>query len=205
VINGQLHVRQRKGIRTQTLNVQINLDLGGRPSKAVYTVRDAFGSTLEEMTVIRSKSGSRFEYAAGDPLTASDVPDLYGPIQGTDISWMDLTLSFLWWPGGTTIGTETVKGQPCFVVDVSAASGEDGKYGRVRLWIAEKFRMILRAEGYDSQGVLLRRLWVKSFKKIDDRWMIKDMEVKSASSTHRTRLRVDQVSVNAGYDGDIDH
>jgi len=67
------------------------------------------------------------------------------------------------------------------------------QYERVLLWIDEKLRVVLQAEGYDSGGKLVRRFWINSFKKIDDKWMLKDMEVESFLSTHRTRLRVREV------------
>jgi hypothetical protein len=63
----------------------------------------------------------------------------------------------------------------------------------VRLWIEEKIRVLLQAEGYDAQGEAVRRLWVQSCKKINDRWMIKDMEIQQYPEIHRTRLTVRDV------------
>ena len=57
-------------------------------------------------------------------------------------------------------------------------------------------RMLLQAEGYSEDGNLVRRLWVKGFKKINERWMIKDMEIQSYPYRHRTRLRVREVAAD---------
>ncbi|OGV64176.1 MAG: hypothetical protein A2283_10125 [Lentisphaerae bacterium RIFOXYA12_FULL_48_11] len=196
VINGSLEVRKRKGVVTRTLNIEMRLDLGHSPAMAKYILRDALGKDLEQMTVIRSSAGSaRFEYAAGNPLVPAKVPDLYKPFQDTDVSWMELTLSFLWWPGGKTLKAETLRGQSCFIVEVDAPPGETGQYKKVRLWIDEKLHMVLQAEGYDAGGELVRRLFMKSFKKIEDRWMVKDMDIQCFPSEHRTNLRVETMRV----------
>ena len=49
--------------------------------------------------------------------------DLVAPIEGTDISWMDLSLSFLWWPDAVLSGREDVKGRDCLVVDTFEPQG----------------------------------------------------------------------------------
>jgi len=201
-IAGDLKVRERKGLVVQELSFGMRLDWGSVPSTARYTIRDHFGTELEQLTVIRDGASLRVEYAAGSPPAAAAAPDLYASIQGTDLSWIDLTLSFLWWPDGLIVGQEQVKGRPCYVVEVrapDAAAAERSaqtarRYAGARLWIDQDLRMLLQAEGYDADGVAVRRLWVKSFKKIDDRWMIKDMEIQSYPAAHRTKLRVDEVS-----------
>ena len=66
-------------------------------------------------------------------------------------------------------------------------------YARVRLWIDEELRMLLQAEGLDAEGDVVRKLWIKSFKKVDDRWMIKDMEVQRYPIRHRTRLSIKEI------------
>lgn len=198
-ITGELTVRKRKGTVTATLGFEMFLNLGIDPATARYTIRDAFGTELEQLTVTRQTGQEpRFEYTVGSQLSASNLPSLFKPIQNTDIGWMDLTLSFLWWPEGALIRTEERRSRPCFVVKLlcPASYGRrevDGQYSKVLLWIDEKLYIVLQAEAYDSDEKLVRRLWVKSFKKINDRWMIKDMEVESFPSTHRTRLRVREV------------
>jgi hypothetical protein len=37
-------------------------------------------------------------------------------------------------------------------------------------------------------------MWVQRVKKMDDRWMIRDMEIETLNSGHRTKLFVDDVS-----------
>jgi len=208
-ILGDLKVRGRKGVVIRSLNVDIYLDLGNRPALARYAIRDTFGNDMEELTVIRAEGKApRLDYQQGNPLTPSELPGMFEPIRGTDLSWTDLTLAFLRWRGGETVGRDTFKGQPCLLVDLPAptGAGEDlsSRYARVRVWVHERLRMIVQAEAYDEKGDLVRRLGIKSLRKIDDRWMIKDMEVESFPPAHKTRFRVREVQGGLTYDSDSD-
>lgn len=198
LIEGDLNVRKRHGIEVGALNFEMYLNWRDEPTLARYTIRDEFGSDLEKMIVRRVKDQAPvFTYLSGSPLAEAPLPDLYKPIRETDVSWMDLTLSFLWWKGGVVTGSEEIRGRNCYIVNIPApASERDGQYSRVVLWIDKKLRMLLQAEGYDSEDGLLRKLWIKSFKKIEDRWMIKDMEIESYPLVHRTKLRVREVKYN---------
>jgi hypothetical protein len=202
-VSGELIVRRRKGVELRRLGFEMYLNWGVRPSIARYTIRDAFGGDLERLTVERDARGlPTFRYAAGSPLAPAETPPLFDTVQQSDISWMDLALSFLWWPDGELVGRDEVKGRRCFVVRVPAPASVRGgvagasasSYDAVRLWIDEEMRMLLQAEGLDTDGSAVRRLWVRSFKKIDDRWMIKDMEVESYPVASRTKLHVSDVS-----------
>ncbi len=42
-----------------------------------------------------------------------------------------------------------------------------------------------------------RWLMVRSFKKIDGQWMVKDLEMRSVGLSHRTLLRIEDMSVLA--------
>jgi hypothetical protein len=205
-IEGELIVRKRHGVVLRSLKFAMDLRWGDHPSTARYTLRDAFGSDLEQLTVSRDDAGvATVSYAAGSPLKAAPVPDLYKPIQQTDIGWMDLALSFLWWKGGTIAGSEKILDRDCYVVDIPApadaapAQASALRYASVRVWIEKEARMLLQAEGLDEAHNTVRRLWVRSFKKFDDRWMIKDMEVQQFPGDHRTKLVIqDAGDVNAG-------
>lgn len=195
VISGDLIVRGRRGSEPG-LRLELEADWSGDPVRAVYTIRNADGITLERMTVTRRGQGTpQYAYERGDPLKPESTPDLAATIGRTDISWMDLTLSFLWWPNPEVAGTDKVRGRECHVVSVRPPEGTGGQYGHVLLWIDRELGMFLQAEGYDPAGERVRRLWIQSLKKIDERWMIKDLEVQVYPGTDRTKLLVRSLKV----------
>ncbi|MBN2302354.1 MAG: outer membrane lipoprotein-sorting protein [Lentisphaerae bacterium] len=196
-ISGDITVRKQRGVITREMEFEMRLDWGGNPASAEYTIRDAFGSNLEKMTVIRAENGSvTFKYASGKDLTSAACPNIGEMIQGTDMSWMDLTLGFLWWKGGSLIGQEFVRGRECHIVEIPAPANDQGPYGKVMLWIDQRLHVILQVEGYGHDGEKIRRLWVNGFKKIDDRWMIKDMEIENFPVIRRTKMRIREVGVD---------
>lgn len=199
-ITGDMIVRKQHGVILRELKFEMNLNLSSNPPAATYIIADNFGRPLEQLTVKRPAGGHPvFTYAAGAGAT-TNLPNIFEEIQGTDISWADLTLSFLWWPGGKVVMTDSVKSFDCYVVDVACPPGEQkgkavGSGGRIlapyvksRLWIEKKYHVLMQAEGYDAADKLVRKMSVKSFKKINNRWMIKDMEIESPSEVHRTKI-----------------
>lgn len=192
-VSGAITVRKRHGVVERELRFDMLLRWGAAPSTAVYTIRDAFGAEIEQLTVIRIPGRpATYEYAAGNPLSPAETPDLGAAVQGTDFSWLDLSLCFLWWTEAKLAGREIVRGRPCFVVEVRPPPEEKSPYSMARLWIDEEIRMMLQAEAYDGKGAPARRLWVKSVKKINDAWMIKDVDVESYPLVHRTKLTIQE-------------
>ncbi len=167
--------------------VEIMLSLDGDPPIARYSIMDLFGESLEEMTVMRKlDSDAEIRFSSGKPLKPARAPGMDEAIRGTDITWNDLTLSFLWWRDGRLAGRESLRGRDCIMVDFMHS-------GSTRLWVDDKLFMIIQAEEYDEAGSRTRRLSVKNIKKIGDVWMLKDLEVRQYPSMHRTLLRVDEV------------
>ena len=218
-VSCDLLVRKRRGVPISRLKVTLDAHWGATPPRATYTIHDAFGRTLEQLSITHGRQQTH-HYAAGSPLKSERLDDLSQAIQETDLSWVDLTLSFLWWPGGRLVGEESIRTFDCYVVELDAPAAttrppqsiikpKDGiqpsadlqppttssPYSKVRLWISKKTHMMLQAEGYGRDGAIKRRLWVRSCKKIEDQWMIKEMEVQHYPVVHRTKLRVTDLKI----------
>lgn len=195
-IDAQLLSRTREGKLDRTLNAEMRLDWKASPPTAKYTIRDAFGRDLEGLDIIMKTEGVReVRYYKGDPLVTAPPPDLYGPIQETDVNWTDLSLSFLWWPGGRTVGAEEIRGRFCYIIDLPAPPSEPGTYAGMRLWIDPQIHILLQAAGYDGSGQMVKLLEVKSFKKIRDVWVIQNLDMQSFPTRHKSSLKVKSVDV----------
>lgn len=161
---------------------------------ADYTIRDAFGGNLARLAVERPAHGEiAYKLFQGPQLEPATLTLLDSPLAGLDLNWLDLSLSYLWWPNGRTIGTESVKGRPCYVVDLPVPRDVSALCSTVRLWIEAKVHVLLQAEAFDAKQQRLRALRIKSFKKVKDLWLIEDLEVQAYPSRHRTLLRVQEV------------
>ncbi|GEM_PF-746892 len=185
-LTGELVTTDEKEQKTK-LNVIIQLRY---PQEATYTLCDTFGKSLEQLTVTRNKGITSYRYLSGDPLTPAAVPPQDTRIQNTALCWMDLTLGFLWWDGGKIIGRVEARGQPCYLLDRRAPQDNMVPYARVQLWVDTRISMLIQADGYDMLENLSRRLCIKSFKKINHEWMIKDLEVEDLTHRAVTLLRI---------------
>lgn len=195
VVRAHIQSRNTGGKVERTFGAEMRLDWHGRPPSARYTIRDAFGDALEGLDILWRGGARELRYFKGDPPVSAKLGDVYAPIQGTDIGWTDLSLSYLWWRGGRTVGAEKIKGRYCYIVDLRAPDAEAGEYAGVRLWIDPQIRIMLQAAAYDAQGQLVKMLEVKSFKKIRGVWIIQDLDVQSFPVRHKTTLRVKEAVV----------
>jgi Outer membrane lipoprotein-sorting protein len=119
---------------------------------------------------------------------------LHNQVRDTGVSYQDLSLGFLYWPRPVLQGEETVKTRPCWKIDLQAPSDEL-LYGVARVWIDKESGAILRIEGYDKKGLLLRRFEIVSAQKLDGLWMLRQMRIESfnpgnPSPTSRCYLEV---------------
>ena len=103
---------------------------------------------------------------------------LHDEIRDTGVTYQDLSLGFLYWPEPLLQGEETVRTRRSWKIDLQAPSGEE-IYGVARIWIDKESGAILRIEGYDKKGLLLRRFEIVSAQKIDGLWMLKQMRIES--------------------------
>ena len=166
------------------------------PKHAIY------GAQLQDRAIDGRKSEGRVEVdweTSAVRIGDGSAIALDSRIESTDLTWADLSLSFLWWRGGEIVGTDRAKGRDCYLVDLPAPAWQPttSGYHHVRLWIDQSLHMLLRAEGFDADNQPLRSLWVRSLKKTDGRWMIKDMEVQAYPPVQRTRLRIHTVKIRA--------
>jgi hypothetical protein len=196
-ITGTLHVRKRRGVVVENLGLNVAADWQADRTRATYTIRDEAGTILESMKVVRQPDAPvTFAYQLGGvPQPPPSPAILSGAIRGSDLSWADLSLAFLWWRGSKIVGSDKVKGYACTIVEVPAPPREAAHYRSARLWIAQRAPVLLKAEGLDADGEVVRRLWVENFRKQDDTWMVKDMEFQHYPVRHRTKLRIRDVEV----------
>jgi hypothetical protein len=112
-----------------------------------------------------------------------------GRILGTDVTWSDLTLDYLWWKDfsfDTSREAESIHGQKCLVILM-----QSGKR-TVRVWIDRKTGALMQAEEL-VDGKSVRRLWGTRIKKFGDRWAPNVLEVETLGSGRRTKITVEEL------------
>jgi len=113
-----------------------------------------FSDPAQTIRVRLGENDSRIETSGGGKgETALDTP-----VRGTDVTFEDIALKFLYWTNARTLGEELVGSRSCWVVQAAPPRGSS-QYDLVRLWI-EKSGALLKAECY-RQGKRVRRFEVR--------------------------------------------
>jgi Outer membrane lipoprotein-sorting protein len=97
-------------------------------------------------------------------------------VRGTNLTYEDLALKFLYWPNPKVVGEENIRTRNCWKLELHPPS-RDSQYGVVWLWIDKESGALMRMEGYDWNGKLAKRFEVVSAQKIDTRWFLKQMRI----------------------------
>jgi hypothetical protein len=131
------------------------------------------GTTLEE---------------AGDTVRGSRLKDR---IDGTDISYEDLAMKFLFWEMARLEGERIIiAGRKSWQISLLAPRGGNSNYAVVRVWVDQGSGALTRMEGYDRTGKLIKRFEVRNLQKLDDgSWALKQMRIQAmdgARSADRT-------------------
>ena len=198
LLKGSLTVRKLRGIVLAEQPFKLLMDWGAPTPTAEVLLLDAQGTSLVERVVLTRPAGkpAQIRMYEGPEQKPVEAPSYAGRIRGTDMTWMDLTLDFLWWkdvrfddvPRG-----DSHNGRDCDVL-VTVPPSPIAGCSAVRVWVDRQLRCVMQAEQLDPQGNPVRKMWVQRVKKMDDRWMIRDMEIETLNSGHRTQLFVDDVS-----------
>ncbi|NLL84474.1 MAG: outer membrane lipoprotein-sorting protein [Lentisphaerae bacterium] len=192
-LSGVLAVRRRRGFVVSENRYELVLEWGAVPSRAMVTLYEANSTKIvERVAMTRSGRQANLTLFSGQELTPAEPPSLAGRVGGTDLTWLDLTMDYLWWRDVRLDGVGRAKGRECDIIVATPPSPIPGCAG-VRLWIDKKLGFLMQAEQLDPQGEPVRRMWVQSVKKMSERWMIRDMEVEMMGSGHRTRLYVEHL------------
>lgn len=104
-------------------------------------------------------------------------------VQGTDVSYEDLAMSFLYWPNVKVLGEETRLTRKCWLLEAHPGH-EPSQYGTVRLWVEKQSGALLGAETYNRAGKLSRRFKVISVQqeKVRGAYFLKQMRIESTAA-----------------------
>ncbi len=175
----------------QNVSLRAQLRTASESTPFEIVVDDAvhyrFENPAQELILeLRDDSSSLSERAGGKtaPVRPARFDD---SVRGAGITYEDLSLKFLYWKNPKLLGEETIRSRKAWKLELQAASASS-QYGVARLWIDQESGALLRIEGYNRDGKLLRRFEVISAQKIDGQWMLKQMRVETLDPETRKIL-----------------
>lgn len=183
------------------LNARLRVGREVTPFRIVVdgTVRYEFENPAQVLELSLGPDGSTLTEQSGGRSSPVRPARFDEKVRGSDISYEDLALAFLYWPHPKIIGEETVNTRRCWKIEMQAPRKES-QYGVARVWIDQSGGALLRMEGFDGSGRIVRRFTVTSAQPIDGQWMLKQMRIESIDPETRKTLTRSYLEVTGKAD-----
>ena len=92
------------------------------------------------------------------PVRAIKSSEMNEGLFGSDLSYQDAVENFFAWKKQTLVGSETINGVNCQILESKPDSSSVSIYAKVRSWIDPQRFVPMRIEKYSSSGELVRRI-----------------------------------------------
>jgi hypothetical protein len=154
----------------------------------------SFTNPTEVLRLTLNDNGSNLTLQSGDRERTISGARLNDSVRGTDITYQDLALRFLYWKNSRVEGEQNIRTFPCWMI-LLQQNNPAIAYASVRVWVAKESGALLRAEAFDTQGRVLKKFEVISGQKIEGKWFLKQMRIErydpaSGALASRTYLEI---------------
>lgn len=103
---------------------------------------------------------------------------LMEPIAGTDVTYEDLSMRFLYWPNAKIEAEENINSFDCYKLKIEKPKSVAGRYAAVYVWVSKKFGAFIRVAGYEASGKLVKEFQVLDVMPINNNvWGLRKMQV----------------------------
>ena len=117
-------------------------------------------------------------------------------ILGTDLTYEDLALKFIYWSRGAIEGEERMKTIDVWRIRLQAPPGGRSAYREVILWVGKQNGALVRADGFDLAGKLAKRFEVVSAQVVNGLWVLRTLRIETfdpgtGKLLSRTRMMIE--------------
>lgn len=141
-------------------------------------VRYLFTNPAEEIILRLQEDRSELAVRRDGKDTPVEGQAGAGQVQGSTLTYEDLALRFLYWPGVKYLGRDTLRNRTTHRLELHPHR-KDSVYGAVRVWVDDASGALLRIEGYDWEGKIRKRFEVISAQKLEGQWFLRTMRIES--------------------------
>ena len=180
------HLRPRKG----KTKVPVQIFLRGKNIQFHFDTKQ---KNVREVFHLRLNNNGHDLFEIRDGKTLRFPPDkLKQPIMGTDLSYEDLALRFLYWPGGQVLKQERIKTRACWLVRITNPRPGVGLYTTADVWVDQKSGALMRVIGYDRAGRPLKQFEVQETMQVGKTHTLQKMRVDRFETGGITYLEFDK-------------
>ena len=123
----------------------------------------------------------------GSNIKRFDKKKVTQPVMGTDLTYEDLAMSFLYWPGGKVLGEENLGvGRDAWKVRLVNPKAV-GLYKTVDVWVHKKSGALMQINGYRADGKCVKVFKVTKIMNVGGgEYSLKTMKVQAYGEDGRT-------------------
>ncbi len=155
-------------------------------------IRYTFSNPDQALQLRLGENDSRLEEVTREGVEKIAPAQFDRKVRGTSVTYEDLSLRFLYWPGRVT-GENEIRTVNCWKLEMKAPSRQS-QYSNVWLWVGKENGALMKMEAYDWNAKLLKYFEVVSGQKIEGRWFLKEMRIEErdpATGKVKTRTYLD--------------
>jgi hypothetical protein len=158
LIRSKLEVRSLEGAK-RVLQLQIKQRRTKTTTDLVYEVLWPDEHKGEAVILHQAQGAAKGSIIVPQqPVRAIKASQMNEGLFGSDLSYQDAVENFFAWKKQTLIGSETINGVNCQILESKPDNSSVSIYAKVRSWIDPQRFVPLRIEKYSSSGELVRRI-----------------------------------------------
>lgn len=191
-----LYNRDFKGALRMGITKKVDFLLSLKPE----AIRFLFNEPAQVILLdTREQRFALFEGIDGAELKPVPAAKYGDAVRGTDVTYEDLSMRFLYWPGARIVTQEKLKGRDTIRVGLRNPDGA-GNYATAEVWIDKLSGGMMKMIGYDRSGRAIRKFEVLSGKKFGDIWMVDEMRIETVTGAaggtvkSSTRMQIQSVA-----------
>jgi len=208
--------RDQSGVLTMTL-----VDARGKERvRTIKQISGSFASGDKKLMVFQSPAdvrGTSFMNWSWNEAGRNDDQWIYLPalkrvkrissegrsdaFMGSDFTYDDLGDRHPSEDTHVLIGSETVDGEACWVVESVPKDPKDF-YSKTTTWISKTKPLGVKRDYYDKRGTLLKTLRIAEAERIAGVWVIAKTEMRNVQKKTSTRMEFSDIAVDAGIGED---
>jgi hypothetical protein len=141
---------------------------------------------------------------AGAPAEAALLSPL---VPGVEMTPFDiLPMPYLYWLDYELVATQRIRGRPAYMFVFSPSADFQVQFPAVksvRAYLDTQYDALVQSEAIGQAGNLSKTLSLLELRKVGDRWIPKDIDVRNEATRDKTRLTLTAVSVGAMPDPSV--
>jgi hypothetical protein len=133
------------------------------------------------------------------PGSADEAAILAPLVPGVEMAPFDiLPMPYLYWLDSELVAQEKVRGRPSYIYVMTAPADFAARFPgikTVRAYLDAQYDALVQSEVMGPGGILSKTLSLLELRKVGDRWIPKDVDVRNEATRDKTRLSLTAVAV----------